>query len=479
MHSLLCETVTGRTMAELVAARDAARGADMVELRLDGVRDLDIATALAGRRVPAIVTCRPTWEGGRFDAPEERRRGLLRQALDLGAEYVDVEWRADFDDLIRDHPDRMVVSAHDFAGVPPDLAEQARAMRQTGAAVIKVAVTPSKLSETLPLIDIARGGRAVVVGMGDHGVPSRLLATRFGSEWSYGGNAAAPGQIPVRRMVDEFRFQAIGTTTAIYGVVGNNVMHSLSPVMHNAAFAAAGIDAVYVPFPAADFEDFLTFASALGVSGASVTIPFKVDALTAAADADPLTETVGAANTLRREGVRWKATNTDVDGFLRPLDEVYPGSLAGARAAVIGAGGAARAVVVALMSRGARVTVHARRLEQSKEIAGVFGAQAGPWPPTPGTWDLLVNTTPLGGPTGRDASPLPGGPFDGRFVYDVTYGDHESPLVREAREGGCITLDGLPMLVAQAERQFEWWTGQRPGDGVMRAAAAHKMGAVA
>ncbi len=479
MPTLLCETVTGRTMAELVAARDAAAGADLVELRLDGVQDVDVAMALAGRRVPAIVTCRPTWEGGRWDGPEEQRRTLLRQALDLGADYVDVEWRAGFDDLLRAHPDRLVVSSHDFIGVPQDLAEQARAMRRTGAAVIKIAVTPSRLSETLPLIDIAREGRAVVVGMGEQGIPSRLLATRFGSRWSYGGNAAAPGQIAVRRMVEEFRFRAIGAATSIYGVVGTNAMHSLSPVMHNAAFSAAGMDAVYVPFQAPDFEDFLVFASALSVAGASVTIPFKVDALKAAARVDALAGAVGAANTLRRDGVAWEATNTDVDGFLLPLDKVYPGSLAGARAAVLGAGGAARAVVVALMSRGARVTVHARRTQQSSAIAGALGAQAGSWPPVPGTWDILVNTTPLGGPTGRDCSPLPGGPFDGRFVYDLNYGDRESPLVREAREGGCVTLDGLPMLVAQAERQFEWWTGLRPGDGVMQTAASRKMGTAA
>jgi shikimate 5-dehydrogenase len=120
--------------------------------------------------------------------------------------------------------------------------------------------------------------------------------------------------------------------------------------------------------------------------------------------------------------------------------------------------------------------VHARRREQALEVAAAGHAEAGSWPPPTGSWDLLVNCTPLGGPNARVETPLPGGPFDGTLVYDLTYGDDETPLLREAREAGCLTLDGLPMLVAQAERQFEWWTGQRPEAGVMKAAAYKKMG---
>ena len=477
--SLLVETVTGQTMAGLIAARDAAAAVDLVELRLDGVADVDVRGALSGRRLPVIATCRPTWEGGRFDGSEERRQAVLMEALDAGAEYVDVEWRAGFTEVVRKDPARVVLSSHDFGGVPADLMSRASAMRQTGASLIKIAVTPTRLNEALPLLDIARTGDAVVIAMGDAGLPSRLLATRFGSRWTYAGDAVAPGQIPAVRMVDEFRFRTVGADTALYGVVGNNVTHSMSPVMHNAAFDAARLDAVYVPLCAADFNDFRTFADALDVSGVSVTIPFKLDALEAAQHADDLARAVGAANTLRRSRESrplWEATNTDVQGFLDPLEAIYPRSLRGVRASVMGAGGAARAAVVALVSRGARVTVHARRREQALEVAAAGHAEAGSWPPAAGSWDLLVNCTPLGGPNARVETPLPGGPFDGTLVYDLTYGDGETPLLREAREAGCLTLDGLPMLVAQAERQFEWWTGQRPEAGVMKAAAYKKMG---
>ena len=478
--SLLCETVTGRSMADLRAARDAAV-ADMVEVRLDGVADLDVAGALHGRRKPVVVTCRPEWEGGRFSGAEEERHRILADALSRGAEFVDVEWaslqgthKPGFGDIVAIDPTRVVVSSHDFEGVPADVEARARAMRAHGAAVIKVAVMPHALRDTLPLLNIAREGGAVVVGMGDAGVPTRLLASRFGSRWSYAGNGVAPGQIPAERMLSQFRYRSVGPSTRIFGVVSSTALHSFSPIMHNAAFAAAGIDAVYVPLQTSEFGDFDEFASALGIEGVSVTIPFKGDALRAAARADDLTRTVGAANTLRRGRDGWDATNTDVAGFLAPLEQTFGRPLTGARASVIGGGGSARAVVVALLSRGARVSVHTRRREQAEAVtaslaSGRDAVEIGAWP-IPEEWDLLVNCTPLGSPTMRDESPLPGGPFGGRLVYDVTYGAGESRLLREAREAGCQTLDGLPMLVAQAERQYEWWMGQPPVPGVMRSA---------
>ncbi len=474
---LLCETVTARTLPELRAARDAAHQADLVELRLDGVADLDVAGALEGRRRPVVVTCRPAWEGGRFDGSEEDRRRILEQALALGAEYVDVEWRAGFDALVRSTGGaRVVISNHDFAGIPSDLLDRARAMRASGAEVVKLAVSPHRLSDTLQLREVTREGRAIAIGMGPTGVATRILAARFGSCWTYAGNAVAPGQLPAATMVDVFRFRQLNPETAVYGVVGNPVIHSLSPVMHNAAFEAAELDAVYVPLQAADFSDFLTFAKALDIEGASVTIPFKLDAARSAHHVEEPARKVGAANTIRRSTTGWDATNTDIEGFLAPLigpAKAGPGKrLAGLRASVLGAGGAARAVVAGLVSEGAQVTVHARQPERARNLAAVFGAAHGPWPPAVESWDLLVNCTPLGSLALSDESPVPTGALRQGLVYDLVYVPAETRLLREARAAGCDTLGGLPMLIAQAERQFAWWTGRPAPEGVM-ARAAH------
>jgi shikimate dehydrogenase len=224
-----------------------------------------------------------------------------------------------------------------------------------------------------------------------------------------------------------------------------------------------------------DFADFLSFAEGMGIEGVSVTIPFKLDALRAAESSDALTQQVGAANTLRRKGTGWEATNTDVDGFLQPLASAWGPSMDGVRASVLGAGGAARAVIGALVSKGARVTVHARREEQAQQLAAGFNVASGAYPPESGSWDLLVNCTPLGGAARRSESPMPADRLTGRLVYDLTYGPGEAMLVRNARVAGLATLDGLAMLVAQAERQFEWWTGRQPKPGVMEAAARRRV----
>jgi shikimate dehydrogenase len=277
-------------------------------------------------------------------------------------------------------------------------------------------------------------------------------------------------------MVRRFRFRQIGAGTQVYALAGNPILHSLSPAMQNAAFEACGIDAVYVPVQAADFEDFVTFADALPLAGASVTIPFKLDALQRASRADAVAVAVGAANTLRRVADGWEATNTDVDGFLAPLLDLEQATafrLAGCRAAVLGAGGAARAVVHGLRSRGAHVTVHARTAGRARALAAAADAAAGEWPAPAGSWDLLVNSTPVGSMTSPLESPVPaGGLRGGAVVYDLIYAPAQTRLLEDAEEAGCATIGGLPMLIAQAERQFAWWTGQPAPRGVMARAAA-------
>lgn len=473
----LCATVTGSTMDELREARDRAAEADLVELRLDTVDRPDVAGALAGRRKPVIVTCRPEWEGGFYTGPEEDRLGLLAEAHALGAEYVDVEWRADHATLVAASGGRgVVVSMHDFGGVPADLPQQVRAIRGTGAEIVKVAVTARRLSDCLTLLPLTGEAPTAVMAMGLPGLPSRVLGTRFGSCWTYAGNGVAPGQIPVSRMLEEFRFRSIGPNTAVYGLLGRPVSHSASPAMHNAAFAAAGLDGVYVPLEAESFDDFAAFAAALGIAGASVTAPFKIDAFERVSSADEVGRRIGAVNTLKHENGRWMGRNTDVEGFLAPLQPV--GQWAGTRATVLGAGGAARSVIDALHSIGVAVTVAARRADKAKEICERTGATAAPWPLPAGSWDLLVNTTPVGTYPEVADIPIAEDLLTGSAVYDLVYNPPRTRLLEQAAARGCRTISGLDMLVAQAEAQFKWWTGLEPAPHVMRDAAQSRLAGI-
>jgi 3-dehydroquinate dehydratase/shikimate dehydrogenase len=454
--TLVVETVTGPRMADLRRSRDAATG-DIVELRLDGVADLDVAGALEGRKRPVIVTCRPVWEGGRFAGSEPERLRHLADAIRLGAEYVDVEWKADRRDLPHGETTRIVLSNHDFAGLPADLADRVRAMRGERPYLVKIAVTATRLSDCLTLRDTLSGAAPqVAIAMGAPGELTRLCPWLFGSCWTYGGSAA-PGQVAARDLINRYRVRHTSAATTIYALTGAPLGHSASPAMHNCAIAAMGLDAVYVPLETADAAEFRTVADAIGVAGASVTAPLKQALLNHDVAADELSGRIGAVNTLKLGSQGWQGRNFDVAGFLTPLDR-RSSALRGATTVVLGAGGAARAVAWALKSHGARVELAARRPEPATRLAQELRVGVSPWPPRPG-WDLLVNATPVGTWPNVDESPIDRADLGGRLVYDLVYNPLETRLLKDARAAGIETIAGVEMLVAQACRQIEWWTG--------------------
>lgn len=436
----IVETVIAGTTAELRLGREAAEGrADIVELRLDGVRDLDLPAVLADRTAPVIATCRPVWEGGRYDGAEPERLSVLRRARALGAEFIDVEVRADWRSVAAFDRRGLVLSFHDFAGVPADLEYIAAGMARAEPDVVKIAVTARSLADCARLRDVAaRQRNLAVIGMGAAGAVTRVAPHLFNSTWAYAGPLAEIGQFPASELRETFGVGRVTESAALYGVAGRPVMHSKSPALHNAAFRAAGIDALYVPLEAESFDDFLAFADAFDLQGASVTAPYKGDALSASARQDATALATGAANTLRRAGGGWFSANTDVEGFMAPLAGV---PLKGMHAAVIGRGGASRAVQHALAQAGAHVTVLGRAdLDRAPE-----------------RWDLLVHATPVGTAPDDGESVMDGRAIRAGIVYDLVYNPRETQLMRDAARAGARVIGGMPMLVAQACRQFEIW----------------------
>ena len=444
-------------MADLRRARDCVQDADLVELRLDGVTDVDVAGALAGRTRPVVVTCRPKWEGGRFDGDEATRLRLLAEAIRLGAEYVDVEWMADWRTLPTGDRTALVLSTHDYERVPPDLARRVRAMRAASTPFLKVAVMANRLRDCLAVREAVQGDQVIAIAMGSAGQLTRLCPWFTGSPWTYAGSAS-PGQVSARVLAGIYRVRRTTPSTTVYAIAGTPLAHSASPFMHNTAFVDAQMDAVYIPLETDDAEEFFAVADAIGLNGASVTAPLKSRVIGPQVEGDELARRIGAVNTLRRRNGRWESRNFDVAGFAAPLERRGV-KLAGRRAVVAGAGGAARAAVWALKALGARVDVAARRADQAEALAREFHVTAAPWP-LAGSWDVLVNATPIGTWPRNGDSPISTTEARGGVVYDLVYNPPETRLLSAAREAGAQTISGLEMLVAQACQQFEWWTGQ-------------------
>lgn len=491
----ICETVMTKTLADLRAARDGAsapaRGGRiaLVELRLDGLApgELDVAGALADRRLPVIVTCRPVWEGGGFAGSESERLRILREAARLGAEYVDIEMDAEtrtpgaVTSLAAGHTrTKFIVSHHRFTpGVPKDLAARVRVMRACADALGDGNITKMAIMAERPrdcatlrrlLYDIDVPAHSIAIAMGAAGALTRLLPAKFSSAWTYAGSAA-PGQVPVDELLTRFRVAEATASTRTFGIAGAPLGHSASPAMHAAGFAAAGIDAVFVPVETADAAELLEIADALGFEGLSVTAPLKSKLVGRAhVHVDANGRAIGAINTLRRRAEGgWDGRNFDAAAFREPLSSLKI-DVHGRRAIVIGAGGAARAAVRELLAMGAAVEVAARDAARGAALAEELGAAAACFPPS-GQAALTVNATPVGTSPNVGASPIASGAVTTDVAYDLVYNPADTQFLKDARAHGARTIGGLEMLVAQAGRQFEWWTGAEVDPTVFMRAA--------
>jgi 3-dehydroquinate dehydratase/shikimate dehydrogenase len=295
--------------------------------------------------------------------------------------------------------------------------------------------------------------------MGPLGVASRILGGRWGAPFTFAspenGREAAPGQLPAAVLADTYRVRSISPLTRVYGLLGSDVLRSLSPAIQNRAFAEKGIDAVYVPLPAESMAAFAAALPGLDLTGFSVTRPYKGEILPYLDSVSPAAAEAGSVNTVVVQDGRLVGLSTDGDGVLVPLRKrLDPG---GRVVAIVGAGGAARAAAFALVRAGARVTVLARRAEQAAEVAAATGCASAVLDALSGLpWDVLVNATPVGSGScpGRTAVPVtvlrPGG-----VVFDMVYEPRETALLAAARAKGCVAIDGVEMLVAQTVGQFE------------------------
>jgi 3-dehydroquinate dehydratase/shikimate dehydrogenase len=482
----ICVTLTEETTAGLIdRMADLAGMADMFEVRGDLLLDLDLLTILRAKTRPLLFTCRPLSEGGRWpDAEADRRRLTLLEAVKRGYDYVDVELNSGFLDVMFEKSGSgLVVSFHDFEATPEDLEGLYDRMLAAGADIVKIAVTPRSVADVGRLLAFAagtarRGGKPVVpVAMGPLGLITRVTAGRYGAPFTFAcaaaGAEAAPGQIPAALMADLYRVRDITSETKVYGILGANVTRSLSPVLHNRAFEARGVDAVYVPLQAEALAPFIEALPDFDLAGFSVTQPYKVDILAYLHEADETAALCGSVNTVVVHDGMLRGSTTDGIGVLTPIKRRIDPK--GRNVVIVGAGGAARAAALALHRKGAQVTVVARDPDKSAFVAAAVGCRSAALAELRQLgWDILINATPAGSRALLDETPVPAGLHRaGSVVLDMVYDPLETRFLREAQAAGCTIIDGLEMLLAQAVAQFETWTGLEAPADVMKTTALY------
>jgi len=473
---------TAREMAKLV--RLAVRETPTVELRLDWLRDdserkklLKWLKRCEWKGTTFLATCRRRVGGGEFAGDAGAELYWLMQAREAGCAWCDVEvetLRKSPQQSVRGFavPQKVMLSIHDFRRTPP-LAKNMSVPASGGVDAIKIAAMAQTIADSLRLMKLARGSqRLIVVPMGETGLPARILALREGSALAYAPVAAAtaPGQVSLQELKVLYRAHRLTRKTRVYGVIGNPIGHSLSPLLHNTGYAAARQDAVFLPFLVEELGDFLKAAPEFGVRGFSVTIPYKQTILRELDGCEPLAEKIGAVNTVtvRRDGTLY-GSNTDYLGVLRALEKRV--TLSRSRVLIFGAGGAARATAFAVAQAGGQVFVCARRGNAARELARAVNGEVVARPALrKREFDVIVNTTPLGMHPQEGISPLAAAELNCSLVFDLIYTPLRTKLLQIAAAKGIKTVSGAEMFLAQGIAQWELWMKRRAPEREMRKA---------
>jgi 3-dehydroquinate dehydratase/shikimate dehydrogenase len=491
----VCVAIIGSTAAEMIEkANSVVKETPFLEFRLDYLEKPLAAlpkfkqffadnTAAIG-----IATCRRAANGGKFAGALAAEMEILNKAASSGFHIVDLELESAESlkkgelQKLRDTGVALIVSHHDF-NATKDLDKIYERIEPFQPDFVKIVPTAKHLADNVTLMRFIErmNEKANVIGicMGDAGIISRVLSLRAGSAFTFAaatqGEETGPGQIAARTLIETYRIDQVDAATKVYGVAGNPIKSSLSPVMMNTAFRRETVNAVYLALQATKVNDLLKVVSEIPIQGLSITMPHKQEIMEHLENTDPLSAKIGACNTvLRAQDGKLYGFNTDVAGIVGPLEKRM--SLRGAKALVLGAGGAARAAVFGLRDKGAEVFILNRTAETAQKLARQSGSKTIKKDAVAKTaFDVIINATPIG-MAGHKGSPLlDPKDLNTKLVFDLVYNPIETPLIRQARQLGIPFITGVEMFVQQGARQFEIWTGKPAPEEEMLRVVIHAL----
>jgi 3-dehydroquinate dehydratase / shikimate dehydrogenase len=491
----LCVAIQGNSPAELFdRAESTVKHFKFIELRLDSLSKPANAFSYLKqflgehKDVTVIATCRRKSHGGGFDGPLAAQLEILTRAAQTGCHIIDLEVESAEEcksaqlSKLRSAGASLLISFHDYSRTR-GLDQAAERIETFKPDFVKVVSTARTLADNLAVLRLIENhslaAQVVGIAMGEEGLVSRVLGPRAGGAFTFASfseeSETAPGQVTAEALRDTYRFEHLDPATRIFGVAGNPISHSLSPALHNAAFRREVVNAVLLPLKTKSVQDLLTLAIELPLAGCAITMPLKTEVLPHLANMDPLTARIGACNTLRM-GADGKlyGFNTDVAGVIRPLERRL--RLKGARVAVLGAGGAARAAVFGLVEQGAEVLVVNRTHEHAVTLARQAKAKSLKHELlAKQRFDVIINATPCGMAGTKQALPLPENELNASLVFDMVYNPLETPLLKLAKSRGLAVISGLEMFVQQGAPQFEIWTGKPAPESEMMRVVEHAL----
>ncbi|MEB2309973.1 MAG: shikimate dehydrogenase [Candidatus Brocadiaceae bacterium] len=476
---------------------EASKFADIIEVRLDYIKNPDLKRILQRRTKPLIITNRPDREGGRFNGSEEERIAVLKHAIQLQADFVDIEHDS-IHNLCRDtglhvpsSKTKFIVSYHNFRETPDDLISLYQRLSQSDADTIKIVTHANSITDNIKIYRLLQQARRPLISfcMGEYGIISRILYKRFGSYLTFAslrkGKESAPGQITIQEFLLTYQAQRQEKDTGIYGLIGNPVSHSISPMIHNTLFKEMNFNSIYVPFKVDNIDDFFRSFKELDVKGYSVTIPHKESVIHHLDAIDPVAKKIGAVNTIVNKDSKFIGYNTDCKAAIQALEDIHQVSgmdpkndhLKDKRITLLGAGGAARAIAFGLQDRGAQVTIVSRNYERAQSLSRDVGCSSKELKDLQRIeTDILINATPVGMLPAVNETPIDKKLLKpSTIVFDTIYNPIETRLLREAKAQGCKIVGGLPMFVNQAAAQFELWTGMKPSRALIEDIAYKKL----
>jgi len=484
----VCLALSGDTIDDMLAAAESmARENPFLEFRLDYLKQPLAALPKIHRflethqYVNAVGTCRRVENGGRFKGSLASQLEVLTKAHAAGCQIVDLEiqsaLKAKREAIARLRSRAgLIVSFHDFRATR-NLDETLEKMLKVPADFYKIVSTATTLSDNVTMMKFlqTQSDKHALIGlcMGEQGIISRVLSVRAGSVFTFGAVSAdlktAPGQISAGDLRSIYRIDQVDAATRVYGVAGDPIEHSLSPVIMNTALRRENVNGVYLPLHAKTLKDLMRCVREIPLHGLSVTMPYKQSILAHLDNTDAHTTKIGACNTVvRGQDGKLYGFNTDAAGVVRPLEQRL--SIEHAKVLVLGAGGAARAAVFGLKERGAeiwilnRTSVKGQKLARQAKARTIKRADLRKI-----AFDVIINATPVGMGNTRDC-PLKDEEIQSRVVFDMVYDPVETHLLQVARAKGIAVIPGVEMFVQQAARQFEIWTGKpAPAGDMLRA----------